>query len=109
MEINEATQRFIADNRDGDVRQLALRGSRTAGVDLPFALDQIRGRQVAAAKMPRWAATEGIVYPPHLSLEQSSGEPAALYKAALAGSGNRYVDLTGGMGGDFSIMSARFQ
>ena len=77
MEINEATQRFIADNRDGDVRQLALRGSRTAGVDLPFALDQIRGRQVAAAKMPRWAATEGIVYPPHLSLEQSSGEPTS--------------------------------
>lgn len=108
MEINEATQRFIADNRDGDVRQLALRGSRTAGVDLPFALDQIRGRQVAASKMPRWAATEGIVYPPHLSLEQSSGEPAALYKTALAGSGDRYVDLTGGMGGDFSIMSARF-
>ena len=99
----------MSGDRDGDVRQLALRGSRTAGVDLPFALDQIRGRQVATAKMPRWAATEGIVYPPHLSLEQSSGEPAALYKAALAGSGDRYVDLTGGMGGDFSIMSARFR
>ena len=109
MIISDATRRFIADNKNCDVRQLALRGSKDAAVDVPFALDQIRGWQVAQRKLPRWAATEGIVYPPHLSLEQSSGEAAARYKAALAGSGHTYVDLTGGMGADFSFMSESFR
>lgn len=51
---------------------------------MPFALDQIRGRKMARVKLPRWASIDGIIYPPHISMEQCSSEQTALYKAELA-------------------------
>ena len=35
-------------------------------------------------KLPRWASIDGIIYPPHISMEQCSSEQTALYKAELA-------------------------
>ncbi len=84
MQRNSATLDFIRQHRDEDVRKLAFLGSKYPEVDFPFALDQIRGRQMARTKLPRWAATDGIVYPPHLSMEQCSSEQTASYKAELA-------------------------
>ncbi len=78
------TEEFISIHADDDVRQLALKARPDGDIDLPFALDQIAGRQTARRKLPSWAATEGIIYPPHLSMEQCSGEPAARYKASVA-------------------------
>lgn len=78
------TAAFIEAHRDDDVRRLALKAAGTKGIDLPFALNQIAGRQTARRKLPSWAATDGIVYPPHLSMEQCSSEQTALYKAAVA-------------------------
>ena len=106
--MNQATAAFIRSNADGDVRQLALRGTKDPEVDLTFALDQIAGRQTARKKLPSWAAVEGIVYPPHLSMEQCSSEQTARYKAGMAGRGRRLVDLTGGFGVDFSFMAQGF-
>ena len=106
--MNQATAAFIRSNADGDVRQLALRGTKDPEVDLTFALDQIAGRQTARKKLPSWAAVEGIVYPPHLSMEQCSSEQTARYKAGVAGRGRRLVDLTGGFGVDFSFMAQGF-
>ena len=106
--MNQATKDFIRNHADDDVRQLALRGTKDPEVDLPFALDQIAGRQTAKRKLPSWAAVEDIVYPPHLSMEQCSSEQTARYKADLAGSGQRFVDLTGGFGVDFSLMARGF-
>ena len=107
--MNEATVNFIRVHADDDVRQLALKGSKDPDVDLPLALDQIAGRQIARRKLPTWAASDGIVYPPHLSMEQCSSEQTARYKARLAGSGQRMVDLTGGFGVDFSFLAPAFQ
>lgn len=114
IDINQATRDFIRANADADVRQLAFR--RAEGVDMPFALDQVAGRQMARKKLPTWAAVDGIVYPPHLSMEQCSSEATARYKAELAArlaslqdaSPSRMVDLTGGFGVDFSYMSRPF-
>ena len=106
--MNQATAAFIRSNADGDVRQLALRGTKDPEVDLTFALDQIAGRQTARKKLPSWAAVEGLVYPPHLSMEQCSSEQTARYKAGVAGRGRRLVDLTGGFGVDFSFMAQGF-
>lgn len=135
--MNQETQDFIRQHQDDDVRQLAFLGSKFPEVDMPFALDQIRGRQMARAKLPRWASIDGIVYPPHISMEQCSSESTALYKVELAErllkskilefAGNNavdskfaknegtchlqekidFVDLTGGFGVDFSYMAAR--
>ena len=84
MTINLATIDFIRQHQDEDVRQLAFLGSKYPEVDMPFALDQIRGRKMAHVKLPRWASIEGIIYPPHISMEQCSSEQTALYKAELA-------------------------
>ena len=39
---------------------------------------------MARTKLPRWASIDGIIYPPHISMEQCSSEQTALYKAELA-------------------------
>ena len=82
--MNQATLDFIRQHLDDDVRQLAFLGSKYPEVDMPFALDQIRGRKMARTKLPRWASIDGIIYPPHISMEQCSSEQTALYKAELA-------------------------
>ena len=122
--MNQATQDFIRQHQDEDVRQLAFLGSKYPEVDMPFALDQIRGRKMARVKLPRWASLEGIIYPPHISMEQCSSESTALYKAELAArllglpassygiemkaeNEIEFVDLTGGFGVDFSYIAAR--
>ncbi len=111
MEINQQTLDFIAARANEDVRKLALKGA-PEGVDLPFALDQIAGRQTARRKLPSWSALDGIVYPPHLSMEQCSGESAATYKTdvvrRLLPQGSTLVDLTGGFGVDFSFLARLF-
>ena len=82
--MNQAMFDFICQHQDDDVRQLAFLGSKYPEVDMPFALDQIRGRKMARVKLPRWASIDGIIYPPHISMEQCSSEATALYKAELA-------------------------
>ena len=82
--MNQATIDFIRQHQEDDVRQLAFLSSKYPEVDMPFALDQIRGRKMARTKLPRWASIDGIIYPPHISMEQCSSETTALYKAELA-------------------------
>ena len=106
--MNEATLEFIRIHADEDVRQLAFLGKKHPEVDMTYALDQIAGRQKAHAKIPSWAAIDGIVYPPHLSMEQCSSEKTARYKAQIAGKGTKIVDLTAGFGVDIAFMSAGF-
>ena len=125
--LNEATRQFVRLHGDDDVRRLALQAHATPDVDLPVALDQISGRQTARQKLPSWAATEGIVYPPHLSMEQCSSEQTAQYKAQLLARLLQsefsmksaffadspatlhgdccFLDLTGGFGVDFVAMA----
>ena len=109
LEMNQATLDFIREHAEADVRQLALQGTKNPEVDLSFALEQIAGRQKAKTKLPSWAAVDGIVYPPHLSMEQCSSEQTARYKALIAGKGALIVDLTAGFGVDMAFMSQGFQ
>lgn len=112
--MNAETREFIRRHADEDVKALALKAHGTEGVDLRFALDQIAGRQTARQKLPTWAATEGIVYPPHISMEQCSSEATALYKRNLSLTSHpspptsMMVDLTGGFGVDFSFLARNF-
>ncbi|MGN0281401.1 MAG: RsmD family RNA methyltransferase [Prevotella sp.] len=99
---------FIRQHADEDVKTLALKAHGMEGIDLHFALDQIAGRQIARQKLPTWAATDGIVYPPHISMEQCSSEATAQYKQNIALTSNSLVDLTGGFGVDFSFLARNF-
>lgn len=110
MNVNESTLQFVKEHREEDVRALALQVRRDSDNDLPWALDQIQGWQTARKKLPSWAAIDGIVYPPHLSMEQCSSETTALYKCGIverlpAGCRGTLIDLTGGFGVDFAFMA----
>ena len=105
--IDEATLAFIKEHRNDDVRNLALQAARYPEVDMRVAATQIEGRKLASAKLPTWAAVEGIVFPVRLSLEQCSSEVTARYKAGLV-RGTHLADLTGGFGIDCSYMSDSF-
>lgn len=113
MTLTEETLRFITAHRHDDVRSLALQAGKHPLVDMPAALTQIAGRQTAESKIPTWAATEGILYPPHLSMEQCSSEVTARYKASVVvgheGLHNTLADLTGGFGIDFSFLAPHFR
>lgn len=109
------TAEFIREYRERDIRQLALQANRFPDVDMPYALDQIQGWQIARRKLPKWAACDGVIFPPHLSMEQCSSEPTAQYKLNLAmewaervGHASSMTDLTGGFGVDFSFTSCAF-
>lgn len=109
---NDATIEFVKEHRNDDVRLLALQARRDGDVDLPWALDQIQGWQTARRKLPTWSDIDGIVYPPHLSMEQCSSEQTALYKCGIMDSlpvvcHETLIDLTGGFGVDFSYMATR--
>ena len=82
--LNDVTRAFAEAHRNEDVRDLALKTKRTADLDLPAALDQIAGWQIARNKLPQWAACADIVYPAHISMEQCSSQFTAQYKAEIA-------------------------
>ena len=98
------TKEYIKLHRKDDVYKLAL-GKAPEGVDLQHALQQIAAYQTIEKKIPSWAECDDLVFPPKLSLEQSSSELTAQYKAQLikefmGGDGFTHIDLTGGMGID---------
>ena len=114
------TSEFILQHRLSNPRDLALQARRYPDVDMPYALNQIQGWQTARQKLPSWAACDGVVYPPHLNMEQCSSEPTARYKqqvvrrwltrlgAGQGGAATSMADLTGGFGVDFSFTSRCF-
>lgn len=112
MQISPETQAFIREHQADDVRTLALQSRKYPDVDMPTAITQIAGRQVAAEKIPSWKEIEDIWYPKHLSLEQCSSEITARYKARLLArlpKNESFADLTGGFGIDCSFLAAGFK
>ena len=100
----QKTKEYIKQHRNDDIYRLALTKA-PEGVDLQYALSQISAYQTLTKKVPSWAACDELIFPRQLSLEQSSSELTAIYKAELIrqfmGSDNyQHIDLTGGMGID---------
>ena len=100
----QKTKEYIKQHRKDDVYRLAL-AKTPDGVDLQYALQQIAAYQTIEKKIPSWAECDDLIFPPKLSLEQSSSELTARLKASLIEEfmGNEpfsHIDLTGGMGID---------
>lgn len=108
MQISPETQQFIREHQSDDIRALALQAKKYPNVNMPTAITQIAGQQIAAEKIPSWKKIEDIWYPKHLSLEQCSSEITARYKASLL-QGESLTDLTAGFGIDCSFLAAGFQ
>jgi len=112
IELSEDIYTLIQENKNCDVRKLALRMSKRNIKNASFILDQITGWQIAVIKIPSWASCSKIIYPAHLSMEQCSSESTATYKAKLIshlGNVGSFVDLTTGFGVDFSIIARQFK
>ena len=112
----EKVQTFVREHRQDDVRRLALQVAKYPDMDFSFVLHQIKGWQLARKKLPSWATHEQLLYPQQLSMEQCSSEQTARYKQELVqrlcGKGldeSTLVDLTGGLGVDFSFMAQGFK
>ena len=107
MNINESTWQYIAAHSEDDVTHLALHPSKDPQVDMAMALQQIAGRQKAKEKLPEWYATEGVLYPKKVSMEQCSSSQTAEYKASLV-EGDSFADFSGGFGVDTVALARKF-
>lgn len=98
---------FIQAHLHDNPGELILKAGKYKGLDVKKLAMQIQSRQKALKKLPEWSAHEKLIFPPALSVEQCSSEATAHYKGSLA-SGNKLVDITGGMGIDCYYMSRNF-
>lgn len=105
---------FVRKNLNSDVRDLMLQAQRYPDIDMRKAVVQISAWQMAQKKLPLWAATEGILFPEHLSMEQCSSQQTAEYKGDVFAkwiklSGVKpaihITDLTGGFGVDATCLA----
>ena len=106
--LAKAVQEYIDNNLNKDVNQIALAKSSFLGVSSAAIAGQILAKKKSEKKLPTWFNTKGIYYPPALSIEQTSSEITAAYKAKL-GVGTTLIDLTGGFGIDTYYFSKRFK
>ncbi len=106
--MDEKTRLFIENHLQDDIHQLVLQAQRYPDIDMTLAIRQIKGRRKMQYKVPAFYKCKEILYPAGLSLEQSSSEITAGYKAALC-RGNTFTDLTGGFGVDCYFLAKNFR
>jgi len=106
--LSPEAQKYIRDHQHDDPFLLSLNTKKSSDFPLAEAIEQIQSRQKAKGKLPEWLAKEGIIFPPPISVEQSSSEITARFKAELI-HGKSMVDLTGGMGIDTFYFAQFFE
>lgn len=106
--LSKNIQEFITQNTGAAITKLALQKNPFPEVDWILILNQIEARTKAKDKLPTWFSTDNIIYPSKISVEQTSSEKTAAYKASLI-SGGSLIDLTGGFGVDDYYFSKRFK
>lgn len=106
--LHTAVQDFIQANLNTPLDQLAFKKNPFPDIPYVMILEQIDAKKKSKDKLPTWYQTPGILYPKKLSIEQTSSETAAAYKASLI-SGQSLIDLTGGFGVDSFYFSKQVQ
>ncbi|OCB74883.1 class I SAM-dependent methyltransferase [Flavobacterium crassostreae] len=97
--LSNEVQNFITENIPTSVAKLALQKNPFPDIEWSTILKQIEAKAKAKQKLPSWFATDKIIYPSKISIEQTSSESTAKYKSSLI-SGKNLIDLTGGFGVD---------
>lgn len=106
--MRQDIQEFITLNSSESITKLALQKNPFPEVDWILILNQIEAKSKAKDKLPTWFASENIIYPSKISVEQTSSEKTAAYKASLI-EGKSLIDLTGGFGVDDYYFSKKFK
>jgi hypothetical protein len=106
--LSENLKKFIAQHLNDDTTRLILDAKKYPEINVREAVEQIVARQKAKSKLPTWVANDDVVFPSGVSVEQSSSEATARFKASLL-KGRTLIDLTGGMGVDVWAMAQVFE
>lgn len=104
--INEATKNFIRQHIESDVERLALANKFPKDVDSKIVLAQIKSRQKVKHKLPEIYSNFDFIFPINISVEQSSSEQTARFKASIFDYDSS-LDLSGGMGVDSLFFASR--
>ncbi|NAS30129.1 class I SAM-dependent methyltransferase [Flavobacteriaceae bacterium R38] len=105
--LNTGVQNFIDKKIDTDIASVLLKGTNFEGVSTKEIVEQIEARKKCKNKLPNWYNTSRVYYPNKLSVEQTSSEISAQYKASII-NGKSLIDLTGGLGVDCYYFSKKF-
>jgi hypothetical protein len=97
--LNAEIQAFINNNIGKSISKLALQKNPFQDVEWISILNQIEAKTKSKDKLPNWFTAKNIIYPSKISIEQTSSEKTAAYKASIV-SGESLIDLTGGFGVD---------
>lgn len=105
--LHKDVQNYIEANLNSDLHSLLLKKSPFPDVSMQEIVQQIKGKQVAQKKFS-FLLKDGIIFPPQLSLEQSSSDKTAVYKSKIL-KGKKFIDLTSGFGIDAYYLSENFE
>ena len=108
VESSILLQQFIQDNYQKNITQLAFKKHLVEGYENRFVLNQLYGKQKAKNKLPYLFNNNQVLYPAKVSVEQSSSEKTAIWKANLV-SGQTLLDMTGGFGVDTYYFAQHIQ
>lgn len=106
--LNTEVQDFISKNLKANINTLILKGSPFKDVSIQELANQIIAKQKSIHKLPTWFATKEVYYPAKISIEQTSSEITASYKAQLL-NGKSIIDITGGFGIDTYYFAKHFK
>lgn len=106
--LDPKIQEFINLNIGVAISKLALQKNPFPSVEWISILNQIAAKTKAKDKLPTWFSTPNIIYPSKISVEQTSSEKTALYKASIV-TGENLIDLTGGFGIDDYYFSKKIK
>ncbi|OIV39588.1 THUMP-like domain-containing protein [Flavobacterium johnsoniae] len=106
--LSKNIQDFITLNSSESITKLALQKNPFPEVEWILILNQIEAKAKAKDKLPTWFSTQNIIYPSKISVEQTSSEKTAAYKASLI-DGKSLIDLTGGFGVDDYYFAKKFK
>lgn len=106
--LEPEVQDFINAHVNTPISVLALQKNPFPHLDYKRILQQIESKAKAAQKLPTWFTTPLCLYPSKISIEQTSSEITASYKAQTI-HGASLIDLTGGFGVDAYYFAQHFQ
>ncbi|MFD2909121.1 class I SAM-dependent methyltransferase [Flavobacterium ardleyense] len=101
-------QDFIDTNLSSDTTKLALKKNPFPEVNYTDIIHQVASKKKAKDKLPIWFSAHNIIYPEKISIEQTSSEITAKYKASII-SGSSLIDCTGGFGIDDYYFAKNFK
>ncbi|MEL6975751.1 MAG: class I SAM-dependent methyltransferase, partial [Bacteroidota bacterium] len=105
--LNTGVQNFIQKNLNTDIVSVITQSQQFPTISQKELAGQIEAKKKSEHKLPTWFNASQIYYPGKLSIEQTSSEKTAQYKASLI-EGKMLLDMTGGFGVDTYFFSSKF-